>query len=232
MATDALIQIRDVSRRDTKTDRLLLNHVNLCIGEGERIGLVGPTGSGKSSLLRTIAKLDRADSGDVLFRNQTVSKDAIPTYRRKTIYLPQRPSFVAGTVRENLQLPFRLAAAVDGFDEQTAIDWLGEFARPQSMLGESVEKLSGGEQQIVALIRAIILSPQVLLLDEPTASLDAAATERLEKLVLAWHNEPEPTSERGRALVWTSHDLDQVRRMTTRIATIRGGVVSLENHRD
>ena len=227
MPQTTLIQVRDLTRRDAKTKRLLLDKVNLVICGGQRIGLVGPSGSGKSSLLRAIAKLDRCDSGEVRFGGNPVCRDSVPAYRRQVVYLPQRPAFAAGTVRENLELPFHFAAATETFDETRVHRWLGDLDKSQELLSQPVDQLSGGEQQIVALIRAIALSPQVLLLDEPTASLDSEATQRFEDLVLAWHEENE--SSVNRAFVWTSHNANQIQRMTTRRITIAGGVLGAED---
>jgi putative ABC transport system ATP-binding protein len=221
-----LIQIRDLTRRDAKTQRLLLDKVNLSIRGGQRIGLVGSSGSGKSSLLRAIAKLDRCECGEIRFNGELICRDAVPTYRRQVIYLPQRSSFVSGTVRENLELPFGFAAATEQFDPSRVDRWLGDLAKSRELLSQPVEQLSGGEQQIVALIRAIALSPQVLLLDEPTASLDPAATRRFEELVLAWFQESE--SNLNRTFVWTSHDADQIQRMTTQRVEISDGVLAAE----
>ena len=226
MPHTTLIQLRDLTRRDAKTKRLLLDKVNLSIHGGQRIGLVGPSGSGKSSLLRAIAKLDRCECGEVLFAGESISRDAVPTYRRQVIYLPQRSSFVSGTVRENLELPFHFRAATEEFDPSRVDRWLGDLAKSRELLSQPVDQLSGGEQQIVALIRAIALSPQVLLFDEPTASLDPAATRRFEELVLAWYQEGEPNL--SRTFVWTSHDADQIQRMTTRRVEISDGVLTAE----
>ncbi len=224
-----MIQICNLTRRDAKTHRLILNQVNLSILGGQRIGLVGPSGSGKSSLLRAIAKLDRCDSGEVRFDGQSICKDAVPAYRRQVVYLPQRPSFVSGTVRDNLELPFRLDAANEAFDPSRVDRWLGDLAKSRELLDQPVSQLSGGEQQVVALIRAISLSPQVLLLDEPTASLDPEATQRFEELVLAWQQETGPRSSRG--YVWTSHDAGQIERMTNRRIEISNGVLAVEDAR-
>ncbi len=241
----------------------------MTIDQGERIGLVGASGSGKSSLLRAIARLDLCDEGSIVFRSEVVARDSIPTFRRQVIYLPQRPSLFATTVRENLQMPFRLAvsrARSDGvqseqqdYDESIVTGILRGLGKPITILDQSAESLSGGEQQIVALIRALILRPVILLLDEPSASLDPETTQQLEKLVLDWH-EPStsdasssPTAfdasvrdasvrdasvrdasvrdssvrdasvRDARALVWTSHNPEQISRMTTRVVRIDHG---------
>jgi putative ABC transport system ATP-binding protein len=224
-----LIQACGLTRQDAKTNRLLLDHANLTLRAGDRVGLVGPTGCGKSSLLRAITKLDRCDSGEVLYRGESICKDAVPAFRRRVIYLPQRSAFVAGTVRENLERPFQLEASESQFDPERAEHWLNDLANAHGILDQSAESLSGGQQQIVALVRAIALEPQVLLLDEPTAALDPELTARFEQRVMSWQEECGDEPDAKHALVWTSHDADQIRRMTTRTVQMRDGVLATES---
>jgi putative ABC transport system ATP-binding protein len=232
-----VIQVRQLTRRDRRLDRTILDQVDLSIAPGERIGLVGPSGSGKSSLLRTIAKLDLYDSGSINFHGAGVSPAAVPSYRRSVVYLSQQPMFRASSVGDNLELVFRLRAAGGSCDLQRARLWLDRLGKPASVLTQSIESLSGGEQQIISLIRALLLSPIVLLLDEPTAALDADSIVRFEQLVNDWHSSKlesaksgdtaAPDAELSRALVWASHDTAQVQRMTDRQIRMHQGKLSL-----
>ena len=164
--------------------------------------------------------------------------DAIPGFRRRVIYLPQRPALFPGTFRENLQIAFQVAVSREHYDESTVGAMLNELNKPISILDQSADSLSGGEQQLLALIRAILLRPTVLLLDEPTASLDGVTTKRLEQLVLAWqsaeentlrqHRHDQPNWMTRRSFIWASHDLEQIHRMTTRVVQIEHGVLTME----
>ena len=215
---ESLIEIHELTRLIPGTERPLLDRLDLTIFAGDRLGIAGASGSGKTTLMRAIAALDPVASGTLTHQGQVVCE--FPSYRRRVVYLHQRPAMMAGTVRENLQLPFSLANSQGRYDEARLVSQLEPLGKSAAILDQAVETLSGGEQQIVALLRAIQLDPCVLLLDEPTASLDRATVDSFERLVHAWFAETP-----GRALVWTSHDEDQLERMTDRVLTVASGKI-------
>lgn len=215
---DPIIETRKLTRLIPGTGQRLLDELNLAVRLGDRVGLSGASGSGKTTLMRALAALDPVVGGELLFEGERVQE--FPTYRRSVIYLHQRPAMVAGTVRQNMQLPFDMATAKTTYDESRVLKWFASLEKPASILDQTVETLSGGEQQIVALIRAMQLDPTVLLLDEPTASLDAEMVRQFEQLVNDWYS-----GSPGRAYVWTSHDQMQLSRMTDRTVTVAGGKI-------
>ncbi|HWV38183.1 MAG TPA: ATP-binding cassette domain-containing protein [Vulgatibacter sp.] len=184
--------------------------VSFDVAGGERLALVGPTGSGKTLLLRGIAGLDPVDEGEVEFEGRTARAGELPAFRARVCYLHQRPALWSGTVAQNLEAPFSLRAnAGKRFDRDRAAALLGRLGRDASFLEARTSNLSGGEAQVVALVRALLLDPRILLLDEATASLDRAAAARAEALLAEW-------AEPGRASIWTSHDPDQLARVADR----------------
>ncbi|MGB7346282.1 MAG: ATP-binding cassette domain-containing protein [Pirellulaceae bacterium] len=211
-----LIEICELSRLVPEADRPLLDQLNLTIAAGDRLGIAGASGSGKTTLMRAIAALDPVEGGTLKFQGNLVGD--LPAFRRQVIYLHQRPAMMAGTVRDNLQLPFSLASSQGSFDELRVVKWLEPLGKSAALLEQAVDTLSGGEQQIVALLRAIQLDPVVLLLDEPTASLDRETVANFERLVDSWFGE-----KSVRALVWISHDDQQRERMTNRVWEIAEG---------
>lgn len=225
MNSGATIGLRAVglARRDVAGDRWLLDHVDFAIEPGQRIALAGPSGSGKSTLLRAIAMLDPVDGGEVVFNDQRITGKWVPPFRRSVVYLAQRPALVSGSVLDNLSMAFSFASAGEVFQTERAAELLQTLGRNEAFLQQDAGTLSGGEQQLVALVRAILIQPAIILFDEPTASLDPASTDSFERLVDVWLND-----DAKRSLVWISHDADQVTRMTSIVYRIAAGKIHHE----
>ncbi|MGH7564023.1 MAG: ABC transporter ATP-binding protein [Gemmatimonadota bacterium] len=219
----ALLEARGIGRRSldpaVKEGGWLLRGISVTVEPGERVAIVGPSGAGKTLLLRSLALLDPVDEGEVLWRAEPVPDELVPAFRRQTIYLHQRPALLEGTVEANLRRPFGFAVADGGYDPGRVRELLSALGRDEHFFASSTADLSGGEAQIVAFLRAIQLDPRVLLLDEPTAALDREAAAAVERLVEGWFG----AGEAARSLVWVSHDPDQARRMTTRVVRLSAG---------
>jgi putative ABC transport system ATP-binding protein len=217
-----LIKACGLGRRKPGSVDWLLRGVCIDVHPGERLALTGPSGSGKTVLLRALAYLDPHDEGSIEWKGRPLRGDAIPAFRREVVYLHQRPALFEGTVEDNLRYPFTLKAHQGKrFDRGRAAGMLANLKRDEKFLEKSSRDLSGGEAQIVALIRCLQLDPTILLLDEPTASLDQATAEAGESLLDRWQREK--PCERG--LIWVSHDLEQAERMTWRGLRINLGAV-------
>jgi len=218
---EALLEARALSRR-LADGRAILNDVSLKIGPGHRIAVEGRAGSGKTLLLRALAQLDPVDSGAIFWRGENVADRDVPGYRRRVAYLAQTPALVAGTVETNLRLPFSLAIyRENSFDPEPCLALLRRLGRDRSFLQQPVESLSGGERQIVALVRLLQLEPRVLLLDEPTASLDPETTARVQEIIRQWAE----SEAAGRAYTWVSHDARQTGEVADRRLRMDRGIL-------
>lgn len=197
--------------------RTLWRDLQLTVMPGERWAVAGPSGSGKTLLLRTLAALTPCASGEISVDGKPLRTWWMPAYRAQVIYLPQRPALPEGTVEAALAAPFKLRVhRAKRFPAQTLRRFMNMLDVGESFLQQQTDVLSGGEGQLVAVLRAILLEPTFLLLDEPTASLDAAHVERVEALVREWLGR-----ERGHAYIWTSHDSAQLGRVSDRVLTLQ-----------
>lgn len=180
-----------------------LDPIDLEIGAGECIAVQGASGSGKSLLLRAIADLDPCP-GEALLDGVSRSAMPGPAWRRRVIYVAAESGWWAERVGDHFE------------------DWPGVIQRHGSLGlagdcdGWPVQGLSTGERQRLALLRAIEQAPSVLLLDEPTAGLDAAAIAAAEALLGDCRRD-------GRALIWVTHDPTQAARMATRQLSLTDG---------
>lgn len=181
-------------------DRVALDRVTLQIPENGVTILAGPSGSGKSTLLRLCNRLELVTEGELAFRGRRI-EDLDPLQLRRQVGMVfQRPTLFPGTVRDNL-----LVAARPG-EEDTFAEALDQAGLDGSFLDRTGDDLSGGEAQRVCLARTLVTRPEVLLADEPTSSLDPAATRILERTIT-------DLARRGTAVVWVSHDRAQARRI-------------------
>ncbi len=187
-----------------------LSDVTLDIPNTGITTLLGPSGSGKSTLLRLCNRLEVPSGGSVYFRGRELASFDPLELRRQVGMVFQKPVLFAGTVRDNL-------AEADGVaGDRRLEDALERAALDQSFLDRPAGELSGGEAQRVCLARALIAGPDVLLMDEPTSSLDGPAVSRLERL-------GRNLADGGIPIVWVTHDLAQMRRIADRVAILLDG---------
>ena len=202
------------------SDQTLLDTVSLSIFGGDRVGITGPTGSGKTVLLRALALLDPLTSGSVKWRGENVLGSRVPNFRSEVIYLHQQTSFPQDSVESVLKQPFQLGVhRTREYCEEKIGRLLKDLDLKPDFLEKQTTDLSGGEMQMTALMRAIQLEPQVLLLDESTSALDTTTQELAEQVVLNWWN-ADPSK---RAFVLVSHDRDQVERLSTSRVEMNAG---------
>ena len=209
-----LYSLRDVTKR--YGDRTILSVDALDIHAGEILGLVGPSGAGKSTLLRLLNFLQPATTGVVRFEEFQVDagQEAPLEVRRRVTTVFQRPVLLKRTVEANVTYGLRLRGQRDGgalVQSTLATVGLSDLAK------QHARTLSGGEAQRVALARAMVLKPDALLLDEPTANLDPYNVGLIEQIVARLNR------EQGATIVLVTHNIHQARRLAHRVAFMLDG---------
>lgn len=179
-----------------------LGPIDLAVAAGECVCLAGPSGCGKTRLLRAIADLD-PHSGNVRLDGIDAARMPPPQWRRQVALVPAESRWWGARVG-------------DHFPRDRTPD-LASVDLPQAALQWTIERLSSGERQRLALLRALAHRPTVLLLDEPTANLDARHTGRVEALITEYR------AAHCAAVIWVSHDAEQIRRVASRVLHMESG---------
>jgi tungstate transport system ATP-binding protein len=196
-------------------DSTVLEIAELELPVGDVLCLLGPTGAGKSTLLRLLAGLERPTCGGIRFHDADFDGNNLPPpIRRRITMVHQRPHLLTGTVQFNVEYGLRIRRVPDGRDKVRAmLKRLGM----EGLAEQSAQTLSGGQVQLVALARALVIEPEVLLLDEPTANLDPARVALVEDVVREMRKKDAMT------IVWATHNLFQARRIANRVALLWNG---------
>ena len=191
-----------------RAGRAVIDRLNCTIPERGVTALIGPNGAGKSLTLRLLAGLIRPDSGEVLFSRMRPSPQRMPV-------VFQQPMLLRRRVRANLDHVLA-AYGVPRAERAARRDALLAEGGLEDLADSPARKLSGGEQQRLALVRALAAEPEYLLLDEPTASLDPRSTAMIETLVRR-------TADRGGAVILVTHDRAQARRLADHVLLLHKG---------
>ncbi len=193
-----MLQVRNLQRPG-------LSPVSFDLNDGECIAVQGPSGSGKSLLLRAIADLD-PNQGELWLNGLAREGMPGPAWRRQVIYVPAESGWWSDRVGEHFA------------DWERAIPLLQALFLPAEARDWPVQRLSTGERQRMALARALVLQPRVLLLDEPTSGLDSEATAAVEQLI-------EERLQNGVGVLWVTHDPAQARRVASCCLSVENGRV-------
>jgi tungstate transport system ATP-binding protein len=204
------LQLKDVSKNFRAVKAV--DNVSLQLFGGKIIVLVGVNGAGKSSLLRVIAGLDKPDNGQLLFNNKSINDKSL---RQVATLVFQKTVMFSMNVYDNLAYGLRFREMPEK-EIKEKIDAALADVKLSGFEKRKAKKTSGGEQQRLALARAFLIEPEVLLLDEPTANLDPYSATIIEKAVLA-------RKSSDRIIVMATHNLNQARRIADQVIHLHAG---------
>ncbi len=202
------------------SEKTIINNVSFHVTQGEILAIAGPSGSGKSSLLRLLNRLNEPTAGTVYLDDQDYRQLSPQQLRQRIGYIAQTPALQPGTVLENVTIGPRLRG--ETVTEETAQQLLTRL-HLTDYDNYNVSYLSGGEQQRVAIARTLFNQPEVVLLDEPTASLDHHTQQELETFLQELINSSQITC------ILVTHDETQAKRLAQRMIRLKNGaMVALE----
>lgn len=177
-----MLELKNISK--SFGSKIIFDRFNLMVEEGKILSLVGPSGGGKTTLLRMLAGLETIDSGDIIYNGEAVAIDHLENRNLLGFVFQDFQLFPHLTVLENLILSPMLTMSVSKEDsEKKALALLGRLGLSEQAKAYPYS-LSGGQKQRVALARAMMIDPQIIGYDEPTSALDPALRQEVEKLIL------------------------------------------------
>ena len=199
-------------------EKIILEEISLSVEAGEHLTITGPSGSGKSSLLKLLAALVSPSSGRIVYQGRDLEDLDPVTYRREVSYCFQQPVLFGQTVRDNVAFPFEIRQIP--FDQERVLTALARLDLGPEFLDKPIKDLSGGEKQRVALVRNLLFEPKVLLLDEVSSGLDEKTKILLRTFLNDLHQE-------GVTLIEVTHDQQEIE-AAERLVTIVGGRLAHE----
>lgn len=194
--------------------RRLIDGIDLDLQQGTRTVVMGPNGAGKSLLLRLLHGLIAPSGGRVLWNGRTA--DAAALRRQAMVF--QKPILLRRSVAANIAYALKVRR-LPRAEREARVGEMLTLANLDRLAGAPARVLSGGEQQRLALARALATGPEILFLDEPTSSLDPASTELIERIV-------DEAAGRGTKIVLVTHDLGQARRLADEVVFIHRGRIA------
>ncbi|KAL9169968.1 hypothetical protein ABFS82_04G113900 [Erythranthe guttata] len=203
-SSEMKIEVRNLTKVSDKDVRIL-NKINLDVGKGVIMGVIGPSGGGKSTFLRAVNRLWEPPSGSVFLDGVDICRIDVLTLRRKVGMLFQLPVLFEGTVADNVRYGPNLKGKKLSDNEVYKLLALADL--DSSFYNKSGGELSVGQAQRVALARTLANEPEVLLLDEPTSALDPISTENIENVLVKMKK------DRSMTIIIVSHSIKQIQRI-------------------
>lgn len=204
-----------------------VDDVSFCVGENERLGLLGESGCGKSTMAQLAMKLLKPSKGSIEYNGKNIkhmSRSEMKNYRKNVQIIFQNPQQVFNPrmkFRETIAEPVRIYNLASSPEEEKKIisEHMEMFGLPEELFDRYPQEISGGQAQRIAIMRILMLKPEIIIADEPTTMLDVSVQAQILELL------KEVMDKNNITLIFVSHDLDVVRAMCKRIMVIKDGQV-------
>ncbi|MBD2361984.1 ATP-binding cassette domain-containing protein [Anabaena minutissima FACHB-250] len=195
----------------------ILRDISFAVSPGERLAILGPSGAGKTSLLRLINRLSEPASGKIYLDNQDYRQIPIIKLRQMVTLVLQEPRLLGMTVQQALAYPLVLRDLPKQTIQERVNHWVEQLQIPNDWLGRTELQLSTGQRQLVAIARALVIQPQILLLDEPTSNLDIGRATHLMQVLIQLNQTHQTT------ILMINNQIDLTQIFCTRLLNLEQG---------
>ena len=219
MDSETLFELQNVSLAVSTGALYLLQDISFLVNRGEKIAIIGSSGSGKTSLLKLCNCLYSPTSGKISFSTTKIAEKSLVKLRQQIVLVPQEPKLLGMRVQEALTYPLKLQQLSASEIKQRVTTWSEALKIPKIWLERHELQLSLGQRQLVAIARALVMQPLILLLDEPTSALDLGTSDRLLTLLNSL------VADQQMTIMMVNHQLELSAKFAERILYLEKGLL-------
>lgn len=216
-SSSAIVQVKQVGLAASIGSASLLKDISFQVDRGDRSVIIGPSGAGKTSLLRLLNRLSTPTAGSIELEHRSIEEIPVISLRRQVVLVPQEAKLLGMRVEEALAYPLILQQLPKKEITQRVETWRTALGIRDKWLEQTELQLSLGQKQLVAIARALIMQPKVLLLDEPTSALDFGSASSLLEIL------KQLTEDGQLTIIMVNHQLELVRNFANRILYLEAG---------
>ena len=217
MNSAPIFKLQNVSLAASVGAHYLLRDISFAVSPGEKIAIAGASGAGKTSLLKLCNLLHSPTEGKISFSATDIAQKSVTKLRQQIVLVPQEPKLLGMKVKEALAYPLKLQQLSSSEIKQRVATWSEALKIPEIWLDRHELQLSLGQRQLVAIARALVMQPLILLLDEPTSALDMGISDRLLSLLNSLAENQKMT------IVMVNHQLELSAKFAERILYLENG---------
>ena len=221
--SESILRLENVSLQSILGSDFLLQNISCDFKQGEKIGIIGASGSGKTSLLRLLNRLASPSQGKIFVRGSSTRELNATQLRQEIVLVPQEPKLLGMVVRDALAYPLRLQKLPKTEINSRIDTWIDLFNIESSWLNKTELQLSLGQRQLIAIARGLVMQPQVLLLDEPTSALDVGTANHVLQILKNLNQSQNLT------IVMANHQLELVKNFCDRLLFLDRGKLLEDN---
>lgn len=212
-----ILKLSNVRLNDKTGFETILDNISFAVNKGDRLGIMGPSGAGKTSLLRLLNRLLEPSQGSISFENKPFSEIPIVTLRRQIVLVPQEPKLLGMTVNNTLAYPLQLQQLNANEIQSRTTQYCQLLGIPSEWLERNELQLSLGQRQLVTIARGLMMQPKILLLDEPTSALDADKSDQLINILI------ELNETQGLTIIMVNHQQRLIDQFTSQVLSLAQG---------